>query len=77
LFKDYLYKDYCEADYNTQFSLRVVKNLEKIERIINIYRDRDNIPEVLFEELEEQKKRLLDCQNKYGNYPKPVSFLNI
>jgi phosphoenolpyruvate carboxykinase (GTP) len=77
LFKDYLGKDYSESDYNTQFTLRIPENLEKIERIINIYRDRENIPEILFEELNKQKKRLLDCQNEYGNYPKPASFLNI
>jgi phosphoenolpyruvate carboxykinase (GTP) len=77
LFKDYLGKDYSEEDYNTHFTLRIPENLEKIERITNIYRDRENIPKVFFEELEEQKKRLLDCQSKYGNYPKPVSFLNI
>jgi phosphoenolpyruvate carboxykinase (GTP) len=74
LFKDYLGKDYSEEDYNTQFTLRIPENLEKIERIVNIYRDRDNIPSVLFKELEEQKKRLLECQKEYGDYPKPSNF---
>ncbi|MCF7894217.1 MAG: phosphoenolpyruvate carboxykinase (GTP) [Candidatus Omnitrophica bacterium] len=74
LFKDYLGKDYSQEDYNTQFTLRVVENLEKIERIINIYQDRENIPPILFEELEKQKERLLDCQKNHRDYPKPSDF---
>ncbi|MCF7870716.1 MAG: phosphoenolpyruvate carboxykinase (GTP) [Candidatus Omnitrophica bacterium] len=74
LFKDHLGKDYSEEDYNIQFTLRIPENLEKIERVINIYSDRDNIPSVLFKELEEQKKRLLECQKEYGDYPKPSNF---
>ncbi len=71
LFKDYLGKDYSQEDYNTQFTLRIPENLEKIERITNIYQNRQGIPEILFKELKEQKERLLNCQKVCGDYPKP------
>ncbi len=74
LFKDYLGKDYSQEDYNTQFTLRIPENLEKIERITNIYKDRENIPEILFQELAEQKERLVQCQKEKGDYPQPSNF---
>jgi phosphoenolpyruvate carboxykinase (GTP) len=74
LFKDILGKEYSEEDYLKQFMLRIPENLSKIERIINIYKDLEDIPTVLFEELEAQKKRLLKCKDTFGDYLIPFNF---
>lgn len=59
LFKQVLGKDYSESNYQKQFNLRIDANLAKIERIIEIYNTKvENTPKILFEILEEQKKRL-------------------
>jgi len=60
LFKNVLNKDYSESIYQKEFNLRIDENLKKIERIIEIYKTKvENAPEILFEILEEQRKRLL------------------
>jgi phosphoenolpyruvate carboxykinase (GTP) len=74
LFKAILGKEYTEEDYLKQFMLRIPENLSKIERIINIYKDLKDIPVVLFEELEAQKKRLLKCRDAFGDYVSPFNF---
>lgn len=71
LFGEYLGLEYSEEDYNKQFTLRIPKNLEKIERITKIYQESGDIPKALFEELNAQKERLLDFQNKYGDFVRP------
>ena len=72
LFKEVLNKDYNEKDYVEQFTLRIPKNLNKMERIINIYKkDVPDAPSILFEALEEQKKRLQQAKAKYGDYVAP------
>ena len=59
LFKDILEKDYSEEAYKEQFSVKVRINIEKAERIIDIYKTKvSDAPDILFEVLEEQKKRL-------------------
>lgn len=71
LFSKVLDKEYTKEEYSEEFMIRVSENLEKIERIRNIYQDMDNIPEVLFSELKEQEERLSDAQKKFGDYIKP------
>jgi len=58
LFKAVLSKDYTEKDYKDQFTLRVKDNLEKLERIKEVYLKVPDAPKILFEILNEQKKRL-------------------
>ncbi len=58
LFRDILSKDFSEENYHKCFDIRALKNLEKIGRIINIYRNAQDTPKILFEVLESQKKRL-------------------
>ncbi len=77
LFKSVLEKDYTEADYIEQFTLRIPENLAKLERITNIYKDLENIPQVLFEELGAQKKRLKECQQQFGDYVEPKNFKEV
>jgi len=78
LFKEVLDEYYSYEDYKKQFTLRVPENIEKIERILKLYRDPgicpEPPPEELFAELEEQKQRLLEAQEKYGDYIPPDKF---
>jgi phosphoenolpyruvate carboxykinase (GTP) len=75
LFRQTLNKDYTEQDYNQQFCLRIPENLAKIERIIKIYKTKvSNCPEVLFLLLGEQRQRLEQARNKYGDYIAPQEF---
>jgi len=72
LFREVLGKDYAREDYEKQFTIRIPENLEKIERIKEIYNKvREKIPERVFEILEEEKRRLIKAREVYGNYISP------
>jgi len=71
LFKQVLDKDYSEAEYREQFTIRIPENLAKIERIRNIYKKQKDIPEVLFKQLEAQEQKLKSCQAELGDYIEP------
>jgi len=74
LFKEVINKEFSEEDYNEQFKIRVKENIAKIDRIEEIYKTQVmDAPKVLFDVLEEQRKRLLDAQAKYGEYILPGS----
>lgn len=75
LFREVLNKDYAEKDYVEQFTLRIPENLAKIERIVEIYQTEvPDTPKVLFETLEQQKRRLEAARAKYGDYVTPEVF---
>lgn len=72
LFKKVLNKDYSKDDYVKQFTIRIPENLSKIERMKKIYTERVlDTPKILFEVLEQQKRRLLETKEKYGDYVSP------
>ncbi len=76
LFKRVLKKNYTREEYNEQFKLRIPENLEKIERITKIYRrEVHDTPAIVFGVLEEQRKRLEDAREKFGDYVPPEKFL--
>ncbi|MCG2782106.1 MAG: phosphoenolpyruvate carboxykinase (GTP) [Candidatus Altiarchaeales archaeon] len=76
LFKEVLDKDYSKEEYVEQFTLRIPENLAKIERITRIYKEKVNdVPDVLFTALEEQKTRLEEARGKHGDYITPEQFL--
>ncbi|MBN1899080.1 MAG: phosphoenolpyruvate carboxykinase (GTP) [Spirochaetes bacterium] len=73
LFKKVLDRNYTQDDYIKQFTVRIPENLAKIERVVNIYKKKvADAPQIIFKLLEEQKKRLLDAQNKMGDYISPL-----
>ncbi len=75
LFNNILGKDYTIEDYVRQFSTRVTEQLQKIDRIIDIYSTRiSDTPPIVFKVLEEQKKRLLKAQDKFGPHIPPFIF---
>jgi len=77
LFKEVLGKEYPEADYIEQFTLRIPENLAKIERIKNIYKKLEGIPSCLFTELDTQIKRLKECQKEKSDYVNPGNFKRV
>ena len=77
LFKEVLDRDYPEEKYIEQFTIRIPENLAKIERIIEIYKTKvPDTPQMVFEVLEEQKRRLNGARKKYGDYVAPDKFSN-
>ncbi len=74
LFQEVLSKEYTQDEYTKQFSIRVPQNLAKIERIIQIYRELNEVPDILFDTLSAQKDRLMQAKEKYGDVIPPESF---
>jgi len=75
LFKQVLNKDYSEEEYSEQFALKVREHLAKIDRIVEIYRTKvPGAPNIIFEVLEEQRKRLIAAREKFGDYVAPEKF---
>ena len=73
LFKEHLDKDYSEEEYIQQFTVRINENIEKIDRIIEIYKDKGpEVPENLFDTLKKQKEKLEKMLNEKGSYISPL-----
>ena len=73
LFRDVLGKDYTEADYVDQFTVRVPENLAKIDRVEKFHRTEvEGAPEAVFRVLAEQRQRLRDLQAAKGDYVSPL-----
>ncbi|MCE7742582.1 MAG: phosphoenolpyruvate carboxykinase (GTP) [Candidatus Heimdallarchaeota archaeon] len=66
LFKEVFDIDYEKTRYEAEFSVRITKFLEKIERIENIFKNETNVPNLFFEKLEQQRKRLVEAEQIYG-----------
>ncbi len=75
LFKNILNKDYSHQDYIKQFTIRVKENLDKIERVRIFWQKKaENVPQELFNILDEQRGRLLEAREKFGDYIAPEKF---
>ena len=75
LFSQLLSKNFSEDDYIKIFSIRASHNLEKIQRIFNIYKGFKNIPDRIFEVLQQQAQRLKSAREKFGDIIPPHKFL--
>jgi len=72
LFKDLLGEEYTKEAYVKQFTLRIPKSLEKIERIEGIYKaEQGDVPPAVFEVLGQQRQRLVEAQAKHGDEVSP------
>jgi len=72
LFKEHLDKDYSKEEYVQQFTVRINENIEKIDRIVKIYKDKGpEVPETLFDTLESQKEKLKKILDEKGAYISP------
>jgi len=66
LFKKVLNKDYSQENYKKQFTIRIGKFLEKIERMEKNYQAEKDIPKKFYETLNFLKKNLTEAQEKFG-----------
>ncbi len=72
LFRQVLERDYTEAEYERQFTIRIRENLKKIDRVVGVYRSEvPGAPEALFEELLRQRDRLLSARKEFGDHVAP------
>ncbi len=75
LFKRVLSKDYSKEDYVKQFTIRVPENLAKIERVQRFYQENvSDTPAELFEILDQQRRRLVEARERFGDYISPENF---
>ncbi len=65
LFKKIFNRDYSRELYEKQFSIRIQKFLEKIERMEQIYGEEEDIPQVFSNIMMDQKERLMSFRKKY------------
>ncbi|MBN2365795.1 MAG: phosphoenolpyruvate carboxykinase (GTP), partial [Calditrichaeota bacterium] len=77
LFGHVLGHKYSEADYISQFTLRIPENLRKIKRVFDIFAGLMDIPSLVFDELEKQKNRLIQTQKMFGDYVSPFDLTGI
>jgi len=75
LFNRVLSKDYTKEDYVKQFTIRVPENLAKIERVQRFYQENvSDTPAELFELLDQQRQRLVEARERFGDYISPEKF---
>jgi phosphoenolpyruvate carboxykinase (GTP) len=65
LFRQIFSKDYAKEDYEKQFSIRVTKLLEWLDRIEAIYKEESDVPEVFHDHINQQRERLIEAREKY------------
>ena len=65
LFRQIFKRDYTRENYEKQFSIRLVKLLERLSRIEAIYKDED-APEIFHKHIEQEKERLKEAMEKFG-----------
>jgi len=74
LFKKVLKSDYKKEDYIKQFTIRIPQNLAKIERVEKFFKeDVKDAPEELFKILDQQRQRLLEAKERFGDYVNPFA----
>jgi len=72
LFKEQLGKEYSQADYVQQFTIRVPENLAKVGRVEKIYKEKvPDTPQIVFDTFAKIRSRLKAAQDKHGDYISP------
>ena len=72
LFKETLNQDYAEADYVTQFTVRIPELIAKLDRMEKIYATIDDAPQAVTDELAAQRSRLEELRSTKGDYISPL-----
>ena len=67
LFRQIFNRDYTKEGYEKQFSIRLAKLLERLDRIEAIYKEEENIPDIFHKHLDQERVRLKEAQEKFGN----------
>lgn len=72
LFKEQLGKEYSQADYVQQFTIRVPENLAKVDRVEKIYKEKvPDTPQIVFDTFAKIRSRLKVAQDRHGKYISP------
>jgi len=72
LFDELQHKPYTQEEYTKQFTIRILENLAKIQRLSSIYQTRvHDTPPIVLTMLNKQKKWLEDAQDSLGSYILP------
>ncbi|MEM4745026.1 MAG: phosphoenolpyruvate carboxykinase (GTP) [Ignisphaera sp.] len=71
LFNRHLDKEYPETRYEKEFMLRIDRLIDRIERGWNIYTTIPDTPPIFFEIMKNQKRKLEEAKQKYGNKINP------
>lgn len=72
LFTQVLNKQYSKEDYVTQFTIRVPENLAKLDRVEKFHKENvPGAPSIIFEVFKEQRARLLEAKERFGDYVSP------
>ncbi|MFH1053859.1 MAG: phosphoenolpyruvate carboxykinase (GTP) [Candidatus Woesearchaeota archaeon] len=66
LFSKSLKKKYSKKEYEHQFSIRIPNLLKRLDRLEAIFKREDDIPEMFFIQLDEQRQRLNQARKKHG-----------
>lgn len=77
LFRQIFKREYTREQYEQQFSIRASRYLEKLDRVEEIYKAEDGVPEEFKKHLTQQRERLKEAREKYGaDEISPFKFLN-
>lgn len=71
LFRELLGREYTKAEYDEQFTVRIPELLAKIDRIEAEYKNEKDIPQIIYDTLDAQRKRLEEFKTKFGEYILP------
>ena len=72
LFKEQLGKEYSQADYVQQFTIRVPENLAKVDRVEKTYKEKvPDTPQIVFDTFAKVRSRLKAAQDRHGDYISP------
>ena len=71
LFREVLGKEYTEQAYREQFKIRVAKQIERVNRVVEVYKKIPDTPPVFFDVMREQLRRLEEARLRYGDYIDP------
>ncbi len=66
LFRQVFNREYSKELYDKQFSIRIQKFLEKIDRMEKIYAEEEDIPKAFTDIMQDQKEKLLAFREKYA-----------
>lgn len=67
LFSEIFNKEYTKVKYDNEFSIRVSKYLEKLDRVEQFFKKAEVIPDKFLEQINLQRNRLIEARNKYGS----------
>ncbi|KKL92519.1 hypothetical protein LCGC14_1883910, partial [marine sediment metagenome] len=59
--------EYTKLKYETEFSIRVSKYLDKLNRVEKFFNNSEVMPEKFVEQINLQRNRLIEVKNKYGS----------